>query len=206
MAQTIYLAPNDPTCAIAKRAFPSYNGQKYRVTVTEAPISLTSCWQDGSRDYYQVVRLADMQQISIPENGSGYTAVDRAYGPFGLPLNLPAAGYAVVEHSISCGKDMGLTIYVHPYNATAMLPAPAELTWAEKVVLVATRSLKSSYAGISDYRFVEANRETGITRLDWDTAKQALIARGMLNKQGAIQISGKNAVGSTSLWNLRRSA
>jgi hypothetical protein len=201
---TIYLEPNDPAAQKLNAATFRYSGRTFQARVHEhGGMSLTSYWDGGSKSNYRVVELATMKSIPIPENGSGFTAVDRAYGPAGLPLDLPAAGYAVVEHSIFCGKDTGITIHLHAENAAALLPAPVELTWEERVVLAATKSLKSSYAGISDYRYHEAHRETRITRAEYDAAKGSLIARGMLNKAGAVTVAGKNAK-SGDLWRLKR--
>lgn len=195
--ETIHLDSNDPTTAVMRKAFPTYAGKKYKLVVREGPMSLTSYWDGGSRDYYQIIQLADGEHVAVRENGSGFVP--------SLPeLPVPCPGYAVVEHSIFCGKDAGLTLYVHPDNAVKMLPAKAEMSWAEMVVLVATRSLKSSYGGRT--RFDEAKSDTGITLAEWDAAKASLIARGMLNKAGAITTEGKNAAGSKSLWNLRRVA
>jgi hypothetical protein len=106
---------------------------------------------------------------------------------------------ACVEHSIFCGKDMGLTIHIHPANANRLLPAPVELTWAERTVLLATMSWKSSYAGVSNYRFVEAQRTCGITLPEWENAKQSLIARKLLNKAGAVTVDGRNAIPDRSM-------
>jgi hypothetical protein len=109
-------------------------------------------------------------------------------------VNLPA-GFVCVQHSIFCGKDTGVTIHVHPDNAPLLLPAPeAELTEDQKTLLLYTRCRKSSYAGISDYRFYDANHTKGIGRQNWDSAKAALIASGHLNKAGAITVKGKNAI------------
>lgn len=73
-------------------------------------------------------------------------------------------------------------------------PVSAVLTWAETVVLVATRSIKPTYGGISNYRFHTARRETGITPDQWDAAKQMLICRGLLKPSTAITDAGRNAV------------
>lgn len=204
---TVALKPNDAAVPMLLKAFPGYSGRKFRITIHNQPgMSLTSCWDGGSRSYYQVIRLADGAGLAVPENGSGFTAVDQAYGPAGLPEaeQLPCPGFAVVEHSIFCGQDSGLTMHIHADNAAPLLPAPIDLTREQKIVLIATRAYKSSYAGISDYRFVEAQRETGITRAQWDEAKASLIARGMLNKAGAITVDGKNAVsGQYDLWKYR---
>lgn len=197
---TYSLDPNEGTEALRKAAFPAYNGRKYRLTVTDTPLtSMLSYWSGGSRDYWVIVDLATMRAATVPENGSGFVPdlnnVESAM--------LPRPGFAVVCHSIFCGKDTGLTFYLHPDNAEKFLPPVVELSQQERIVLIATRSLKSSYAGISDYRFHEANRDTGITRQEWETAKADLIAKGMLNKAGAITTSGKNAAGSGGLWQMR---
>ena len=57
----------------------------------------------------------------------------------------------------------------------------------------ATCSLKSSYGGVSNYRFHEARRYTGITAERYEAAKASLIARKLLNKAGAVTVEGQNA-------------
>ena len=99
---------------------------------------------------------------------------------------------------------MGLHYYIHPQNATALLPAKADLTSLEKLILEATRSLKSSYMGrdryqmkLEDYRY-SADAKNGIafpTRAEWEQAKADLYAKGYLNKAGAITVKGRNAIG-----------
>lgn len=203
---TIHLKPSDPAVReILQAAYPGFTGREVTVSIhNQGGMPLTSCWSGGSRDVHYVLELATMKSSRVPENGNGFTAVDRAYGPAGLPLELPAPGYAVVTHHE--GAWHGLTIHIHADNARTLLPAPCEITWAEKVVLVATRSLKSSYAGIKDYRFVEAQRETGITREQWDAAKTGLIERRLLNAAGAITTEGRNAAGCGDLYSLRQKA
>ncbi len=118
--------------SFALSAFPGYKGREIRLEVhSKGGMCLRSCWAGGSRDTFVVVRLADMKHVSIPENGSGFSAIDRRYGPAGLPLELPAPGFAIVEHSIFCGKDVGLRVHIHRDNAAdlapqdrPMLPAP----------------------------------------------------------------------------------
>jgi hypothetical protein len=110
-------------------------------------------------------------------------------------------GYLVICHTIFCGKDLGLTFFVHPDNAAKLLPAPAaELTRAEKLVLEASCSLKASYMGRDRYEMMRENARysaDGIaqfpTRAEWDQAKTDLIGKGLLNKAGAVTVAGKNA-------------
>jgi hypothetical protein len=110
--------------SFALRFFPGYRGRKFDLRIHPGGISLVSCWSGGSRSDFRLVRLEDMKTVPIPENGSGFSAVDRQYGPSGLPVKLPAPGYAVVEHCIFSGKDLGLRVYLHPDNAARMVEAP----------------------------------------------------------------------------------
>lgn len=183
--------------SIALKAFPSYSGKKFRVETFRGPMNLSSYWSDGSKSSYVIVNMANDKAKAVPDSGAIQTGK-----PFQM-TTLPD-GMAVVEHSISRGIDMGITIYVNAENLSKMLPAPNETTWAEKVVLSATRGLKSSYGGIKDYRFREALSQTGITKAEWDAAKESLIQKKMLNKAGAIQNSGRNAIGMTNLYQLKR--
>jgi hypothetical protein len=79
-------------------------------------------------------------------------------------------------------------------SAHTLLPHPIELDWAGNVVLVATRHYKPSYGGVTNHRFREATRETGITQEEWDAAKVTLISRGLLKQSSAITDEGRNAV------------
>lgn len=99
---------------------------------------------------------------------------------------------------------MGLRLYVHPDNVRRdMITSSVELTWEEKVVLTATRSLKSSYGGVKNFRYTEANHVTGITLKHWDEAKANLIERKLLNRAGAITNAGRNAIGDPQLRELK---
>lgn len=99
-------------------------------------------------------------------------------------------------------KNNRIKIYISPDSVYApkMLPQEqVELTNDEKIVLVATRSLKSSYAGVPDYRFKEAKRETGITIERWNYAKDNLINKKYLDARGALTTNGKNAIDQADL-------
>jgi hypothetical protein len=195
-----YLQPTDPVAKqIAGICFPEYTGKKYSVSVVAPGMRTDSCWQGGSRDYWAVLQLSTMKVASIPENGSGFGQYKNA-----LEMPLPAPDFALVRHSIFCGKDAGIHIYLHADNGAKLLPKPTEVTQNEKIVLVSTRSYKSSYAGVSNYRFVEARRDTGITATEWEEAKAALISRGLLLKTGAITVDGRNAAGESSLYSLAK--
>jgi hypothetical protein len=97
---------------------------------------------------------------------------------------------------------MGITFHIHPGNMPKFLTKDKheELTNNEKIVLYFTRSLKSSYAGISNYRFHEAHRQHNISLEDWNAAKESLIQKGLLAKNSSITVKGKNAINSTKIW------
>lgn len=177
---------------IALAAFPSYTGRKFAVESFSGPMRLDSNWEGGSRSYFVVLDLASLRHAVIPENGTPFSNGGQIERISELPLN-----FAVVEHCIFCGKDLGIRIYVREENLTKMLPPAVELTRDQKIVLVATRSLKS-FA-----RFDEANSYTGISKAAWDQAKAELIARDLLKSSGAITDAGRNAAGDTQLYSLR---
>lgn len=183
---------------IAAIAFPGYGGHKFRVKPFNGPMRLDSSWQDGSRDYFTFVHLADKRTVTVQENGTPFSNGGQIMQCSELPMNV-----CLVEHSISCGRDVGITIYLREENLSKLLPAPFQLTRDQRIVLAATRGLKSSYGGIKDYRFHSANRDTGIERPEWDQARAELIARGLLKNTGAISDEGHNAIGMTSLWELK---
>ncbi len=184
--------------ALAFLCFPNFTGKTFKVEpVTPNPITLTSYWEGGSRDYHVIVNLETNQTQSIPENGTPYTYGGKAFVLPVLPMNFAIVTY----HQGRCDY---ILIRMNPGNIRAdMLPAPIELTWAEKVVLSATRSYKSSYAGIKNYRFHEAKSYTGILMPEWETAKASLIQKRLLNNAGAITDDGRNAIGRADLYILK---
>lgn len=179
---------------IVNRAFPEYTGRDFVVKTFDGPMQLRSYWDEGSKDYWVIMNLANGKSKRIPENGSIQNP--KVYKISKLPPNFVVVNYFT-------GRIKRVTVYVGQENLTKMLPAPNEVSWYEKVVLSATRSLKSSYAGIPDYRFYQANKDTGITKQEWDQAKQNLISKGMLNRAGAITNDGRNAIGHKNLWALK---
>jgi hypothetical protein len=176
----------------------SYSGQKFQAEIAASiiiPVD-SGLWSGGSRDMYYAIRLADGRQISI--SGENRAPWDKSRQDWQLTIE---PGIAVVRHSMVCGKDMGLTFFVNAADAAALLPAPsAELSPHEKIVLNATCSYKSSYGGRDRYQMARADVEYNAekraafpSREQWETAKLALIDKGMLNKAGAVTVKGRNA-------------
>ena len=146
-----------------------------------------------ARDTYRYIELATGRSVPISDASSAPWDVSRADNTF--PLR---PGFAVVMHSMFCGKDHGLTFTVHPNDATKMLPSGNELTEHEKTVLTATKSYKASYAGMDRYQMAQSEdyrfAKPFPTRPEWQLAKESLITKKLLNKAGAITIDGRNAI------------
>jgi hypothetical protein len=189
--QTIYIdKPDDFMVSIARSI--GYSGRKFKLEISDRPINVKSYWSGGSREYYHFVSLSDKKRVDVPAQSAFDHQIAGADN-----VTLPA-GICCVQHTIFCGKDLGLTFIVRPDNAAPMLPAVSDdLTRNEKIVLAATCSLKS-FARID-----EAKRVTGISLLDYNAAKDQLIASGHLLKNGGISPKGRNAIGRTELYQLR---
>lgn len=183
----IYLNGNDETAKIlANAGFPNYKGRKFQVIVVEdnRTFNLTSGWDGGSREYYAIVRLSDMKAVNISDLGFMGNQFSRHGQDFQIP-----EGFVLIEHSIFCGKDMGLRFYVQKANSAKLIPAPVELTPNEELVLAATRSLKSFYMGSS------RQMKSGMALSTWNETSAILQSKGLLAKNGAITAAGRNAIG-----------
>ncbi len=101
---------------VAKRAFPEYHGRRFRVGVFSGPRRLTSGWDGGSKSWYSVVPLVPgkVREViyTVPENGTFPT---QNGGSQCVLSDLPE-GMALVERSVFCGKEAGITVYVHANN------------------------------------------------------------------------------------------
>lgn len=194
----IYLEPSQVPVALRG----TYPGKKFAATVTPRVTipADAGLWSGGTRESFSLIDLATGQTYpNRIESLSPFNGVRRE-----LTIDLDP-GMAIVRHSVFCGKDMGLEFFIHPDNAPALLPAPqGELSPVERLVLTATRSLKSSYGGKDRYQMAQTEyscqrilSEAGQpfpSRAQWDETKAQLIAKGLLNKAGAITPAGRNAV------------
>jgi len=164
--------------------------REYKVEVSETVRLSDNYWSDGTRYEYFGVDLSTGKVF------------DPKYSEYGNPFTHPEVPTVVLEPNSAivrtgtfCGKKSKPVVYIHPYNAAKLLKNEnSDLSREEKIVLVFTRSYKSSYAGISNYRFHEANERTGISLESWSSAKASCVAKKLLKKNGAITTDGRNAV------------
>ncbi len=183
-----YLDGNEPNIQrLAQAVFPSYRGRKFSFQVADSVALTGTYWDGGSRSSYGGVNLSNFQAASLPQFDPPQHG-----GPIQTPEVEVQPGMAVVEHSIFCGRDTGITFYVHPSDAPQLLPEPESVTEDEQIVLAFTRSLKNTSGGRSNIRFTEAHSRYGITADRWTAAQEDLKARKLLRANGSITPAGRN--------------
>lgn len=91
---------------LLKVTFPEYRGRKVKARLWKGPMRLENYWDGGTRSYYVAVRIADG---GISNFGTDNPFERSAHEEVDLPV-----GVLLVEHSIFCGKDMGITVWGHP--------------------------------------------------------------------------------------------
>lgn len=94
---------------IIDRAFPSYSGRKIRVCITEAVVLHDLNWSGGTKNTYVAMRTDDLAVVDLGAMGDIHPAFNGWEG-MRIPLR---TGFCLIQHSHFCGKDCGLTIYVH---------------------------------------------------------------------------------------------
>jgi hypothetical protein len=193
----IYLRRTDPTVdALVKAAFPGYRGQHVVATITDRVRFSGTQWCEGNKCDYAIVHLGNLKVHHVGEQP--FLEHSKLHeDTFAIP-----DGVAVVCHSR--GRWEHIEIIAPPTAITPLLPAPVELTWDEQVVLTATCGLKSSYNGISNYRYHQAKRYTGITPEAYEAARASLIARKLLTKAGAATPEARNLRPCRDLSDLAR--
>ncbi len=183
MSHTVYLRRSDPTVErLIQATFPAFRGKTVQAHIETSVEFHGAYWDGGSKREYRLVRLADLSMVPVPDRP--YQLHSEMHDN---SIQLPDGVVCVVLDTFM-GRD-SVEIISSAANSQPLLPAPTEeLTEDEKRVLVVTRSLKSSYAGIKDYRF----HESGMSRERYDNAKASLIGKKLLNKAGAITVEGRN--------------
>ena len=110
--------------AIVGATFPAYRGRKFAIEGDGRPVSVTSYWGGGSRDYFAAIDMRSLKGggrprvMAVPQNGTPFDG-----GPVAPDGVVVPEGYAIVEHSIFCGKDVGITIHVNPADMPRYITA-----------------------------------------------------------------------------------
>jgi hypothetical protein len=183
-----YIKPDQTLKNLALKLF-SYKGRKFNV-IAATNYQLRNYWDGGSKATVFAV-LREGLKVSTPSVKTNDPANKQAHACFEIP-----PGVFLIEHIISCGKDIGITIVVRPDELdTGTLPPAPDVTEHEIIYLVFTTGFKCNY------RFEEAVRSTGINAEDWSNAQQSCIAKGLTDKRGTPNITGKNIANSNRRFN-----
>ncbi len=100
---------------ILDKTFPEYPGRKIKVEFTTRVTFYDTNWGGGTRNWYHALR-ADGNNTRLMASAPWINPVE------GKTIELPV-DVIVVEHSVFCGHDTGITIYAHPSNAPKWLTA-----------------------------------------------------------------------------------
>jgi hypothetical protein len=161
-----------------------YNGKRFQAEPAESVTipSYAGLWDGGSRTTYSAIELATGRTVPVSDNMSAPWSDKRQ--DVTVPLK---SGFAIVKHSIFCGKDMGLTFLVHPSDIVKLIPEQPkdDLSATELKVLAIIRGLKSSYRANQYAR-------QGISEGEVEAIKGKLTRLGYTNKAGAITVAGRN--------------
>lgn len=165
-----------------------YHGRKVKIS-DKVPTSLDSYWDGGSRDTYCFYAILTGDVLQVESNHPMFEP-DKPRKLRELP-----EGILLIEHSIFCGKDLGITIY-SKHNLNLLLPpaAKVEMTEDEKIVLE-----------LCCGRIPSARRETaacyyGIGYERYEAALAGLKTKGLLNKAGAATAEGKTLRATWNRW------
>ena len=94
---------------ILQKTFPQYKGRKIRVELANKVYIHDTNWSGGTRNKYMALQSnGDFNAYNAPApwvNKEEGKAIDMV------------PGMMIVMHTIFCGKDIGITIYIHPSNA-----------------------------------------------------------------------------------------
>lgn len=176
---------SDPSVnAIIQAAFPGvFSRRTVKVEVRET-YRVSDYWSGGSRDEAIFVELSTLKSVSAqslpPE------CRQQKNNPYNLAIGevVISPGYAIVEHVIFQGKDLGYRIYLNRENMMPLLTArPSDLCERDRRILVSYRSLKSG-----------PYRKEALDRLAFtDADLKRLVLAGLLKQSsnGATQITIK---------------
>lgn len=95
---------------IAKAAFPGWKGRKLSVRNVESVTLTGTYWSGGSKNEFVAVELSSLR-TSPADARLGDPSVFGGIGDSCPTIKIPA-GYAIVEHVIFRGKDLGCRVYL----------------------------------------------------------------------------------------------
>jgi hypothetical protein len=121
---------------IAKRQFET-KARKFRV-VARATYQMANYWDGGSREYCVALNLAT-GETRVPDFATTNPLEgprSAAHAEFAIP-----AGFGILAHSIYCGKDCGITLYVSADTERTLTAGPSDLRSTVEVPAISMAEL-----------------------------------------------------------------
>lgn len=106
---------NKAVKSLVSATFPEWKGRK--VSIEVGPLTFWDTnWGGGTRNEFRGIRFEDRSGRLVLDKAEGLAVPAPWANPVeGKTVDLPP-GVAVVEHSVFCGKDAGITIHIGPDN------------------------------------------------------------------------------------------
>ncbi len=101
---------------IVNDCYPTYRGRKVRVSIG-IPKNVDSYWDGGSKDSYTFYQPSTRKTFHVHTNHPFFEANQ----PRTINAETVPEDVLLIEHSIFCGKDIGITIHI-PENRMELLP------------------------------------------------------------------------------------
>lgn len=104
---------------LVEATFPEYRGRKFQVEAACQVTLYDLNWSGGTRSVY---RTCTTEGRYIGSSAKANAAAPWNNAAEGQRVPVPQ-GAVIVKHSEFCGKDCGLTIYIHPEDMPKLLPS-----------------------------------------------------------------------------------
>lgn len=100
--------------AVLLAAFPAFKGRKFRLDASGKVTLSDLNWGGGTRNEFVLVSLDGQGAAALPKESPWNPRAE------GMTFAIPER-WVVVEHSVFCGQDCGLTFHVNPADLAKLL-------------------------------------------------------------------------------------
>ena len=173
--------------SIIKSEF-NYTGTKFRCSSwnDNQPISVSSYWDGGSRDYAVLVNRDNYQVSRLKE--PTVPSIEGSIPQFCIPQN-----HVLLINSISRGKNIGIYIYFRESEGELNLAGEKiELDVFQQIVLLASYQLQASYRLDNINSALLRNNVRTWSKDRYNAIRRSLVEKELMNKNFSLNADGKN--------------
>lgn len=103
---------------LTRNAYPNYHGRKWSLHFAKS-YTMENYWDGGSKTYAMAINLAT-GEVSKPNAATTNPFNKAAHSSFDIPH-----GFGIIEHTISRGKDVGISLVINPDETKVLGYVPA---------------------------------------------------------------------------------